>query len=425
MDADSSHLPSSRTPAVTTDRRAARCPPPDRWGFLREALLVTIAVLLTALIGLVDYRTGPDLSFGSFYLLPVVLCAWWGGVPHGIFLALAGAITWHAVDHIENPAIPLAAAVWNGLVRFGTLTLTSSLISRLRASIRRERMLARTDPLTGAANARTFYEAATLEQTRREPQPLTLAYFDLDNFKQLNDRLGHAAGDEALVQVVRIIRAALRKADLLARLGGDEFALLLPDMAAPAAAELLFRVQGALEREMVRRGWPVTLSIGAITFLGPRLEVDTMLQRVDTLMYDAKRKGKGRIEHTVVHNRADDQIKPWAGPERRATTRTLCNRMARLHRNGPEDGMVEFATIRDLSAMGVGLLLDQALPVGSLVVVEPLRPGAKTLLARVVRAVPDGDGWMHGCVLATRLDEDEMHHWLEPGQAATLSLGWR
>src|SRR5262249_5901959 len=146
----------------------------------------------------------------------------------------------------------------------GTLALTTSLVSRLHAGILRERLLARTDPLTGAANGRTFYEAvaAEAERARRADRPLTLAYLDLDDFKQLNDRLGHAAGDAALLRVVQTVQAHLRGSDLLARLGGDEFALLLPETEAEGAAALLVRVQRLVAEEMVRQGLPVTLSIG-------------------------------------------------------------------------------------------------------------------------------------------------------------------
>src|SRR5262249_61886429 len=87
------------------------------------------------------------------------------------------------------------------------------------AGIRREHLLARTDPLTGAANGRTFYSVAAVEadRARRWSRPLTLAYFDLDNFKELNDRWGHVTGDAALRQVVQSAQLNLRKSDLVAR----------------------------------------------------------------------------------------------------------------------------------------------------------------------------------------------------------------
>src|SRR5207237_3552929 len=127
------------------------------------------------------------------------------------------------------------------------------------------------------------------ERARRLSRPLTLAYIDLDNFKQVNDRLGHAAGDAVLVQVVRTVCDELRGSDLLARLGGDEFGLLLPETGPEGAAALLTRIHEVLSDEMAGQGLPVTFSVGAITFHRPLLDVDQMIQRVDGLMYRAKK----------------------------------------------------------------------------------------------------------------------------------------
>jgi diguanylate cyclase (GGDEF)-like protein len=381
------------------------------------ALLVLAGLVLVGLIALLDYETGPYLSCSIFYLIPVAACAWWGGFSHGILVAVAGSVAWHIIDLVENPALPSVAGVWNGIVRFGTLTLVSSLVSRLHSSVQGERRLARTDPLTGAANARTFYETAVIEaeRARRATRPLTLAYFDMDNFKQLNDRLGHAAGDKALLHVVQTIRANLRGADLLARLGGDEFALLLPEQGAEGAVALLNRLQVLLSEEMVRKGWPVTLSIGAITFLRPLWDVDQMIQQVDALMYEAKRKGKGRVEHMVVE---EGQLAPPDERrliERRAAARMLCNRTARVRRERQAENAEEFGTVRDISLGGISLYLDQPIAADSLVMVEPLSPGARVLLARVVYAAPDGRGWKHGCELAPRLNAEELGVWLGLG----------
>ncbi|HWY87157.1 MAG TPA: diguanylate cyclase, partial [Gemmataceae bacterium] len=170
---------------------------------LRGTLTVLGGLLLVVIIALFDYGTGPYLSFGIFYLIPVAICAWWSGFAPGIIIALGGAIAWHIVDSIENPLIPPVAGIWNGIVRFGTLVLTSSLISRLHTAVLREHLLATTDPLTGAANGRTFYAKAQLEcdRTRRASRHLSIAYFDIDDFKLLNDRFGHTTGDAALKHV--------------------------------------------------------------------------------------------------------------------------------------------------------------------------------------------------------------------------------
>lgn len=307
---------------------------------------------------------------------------------------------------MESPAV----GVWNGVVRFATLALVSSLVARLHASVRRERWLARTDPLTGAANARTFYEMATAETERagRTRRPLTLAYLDLDNFKQLNDRLGHTTGDEALVRVVQLVQGHLRGLDLLARLGGDEFALLLPETGPEGAAALLGRLQEVLSQEMAQRGWPVSLSVGAVTFLRPAWDVDRMVQRADAVMYQAKRKGKGRVELAVV--REGLAFRPEAGqePERRATVRVLCDRTARVHQDGQENR----AALRDISAAGIGLYLEERVAPDSVLVVEPLFPDARTQLARVVHAMPQDGKWLHGCHLSVPLTAEELAGWL-------------
>jgi diguanylate cyclase (GGDEF)-like protein len=386
-------------------------------GFLsgpRAGLLAIGGLLLIALIAVLDFQTGPYLSFSVFYLIPVAVCAWWCGFNHGILLSIAGAIAWHIVDSLENPMMPATAGIWNGIVRFGTLVLTSSLVSRLHVGVLRERLLARTDPLTGAANGRTFYETTAMEaeRARRGGRPLTLAYLDLDHFKHLNDRLGHAVGDAALRHMVQTIQLQLRTSDLLARLGGDEFALLLPETDANGSVELLARLQELLAQEMAGKGWPVTLSVGAVTFIQPAGDVDLMVQRVDALMYQAKRKGKGRVEHAVVSHGVGARSAGARGIERRATARVLCDCPARVRHHGEGKTQEEFATVRNLSAAGIGLYLDKRFDVDAVLIVEPLSAEAMTLLARVVWVGPEGGGWVHGCLLSTHLGEDEVETWL-------------
>ena len=366
------------------------------------------------LIAGLDYAAGPHLSFGVLYLFPVAFCAWWGGFPPGVLVALASTLAWYLIDDIEHPLIPLASGVCNGLVRFGTLTFASSFISRLHVEVLRERRLARTDALTGAANRRTFHEAVAAEadRARRTGKPLTLVYLDLDDFKLLNDRLGHAAGDAALRHFVQTIQLHLRRSDLLARLGGDEFALLLPEAEAEGVAALLARLQQMLSPEMARQGWPLTLSIGAVTFLRPAGEVDRMVQRTDAVMYEAKQKGKGQIAHAVVQDARERPPAEGRPADRRASERTPCNRPARVRREGRGAVQEEFAMLRDLSAEGVGLHLRERFPPDTVLVVEPPRPEARALLARVVRVVEEERGWIHGCVLSDRLGPEAFRGWL-------------
>jgi diguanylate cyclase (GGDEF)-like protein len=396
-----SDTPAAKTAAVPRQR-------------LHSHLAFVGSCLLVVVIALLDRLTGPFLDFGIFYLLPVVICAWWYNFPGALFVALGATIAWNLVEIDEQHQIPEVCTLWNGITRFGTLTLVASLAARLHVGILRERRLARTDPLTGAANGRTFYERTEHEAKRasRASRPLTLVYIDLDNFKQLNDRLGHAAGDEALVHVVCVIHANLRQSDLLARLGGDEFALLLPETGSEAAIAQLTRLQSVLALEMVRKCWPLSLSIGAITFTLPDRGVDRMVQQVDALMYVAKKKGKGRIEHQVVESIAlTDPHARELKADRRVTARVICNSSARIRCEMEGQHREKFAIVRDISVGGVGLQLEERLPKDTVVVVEPLSAGANTLLARVVRAEQFESRWLHGCVLSVRLSPDEIVAW--------------
>ena len=154
-------------PAPPPDSAALR-PPGSVWlAGLQRSLLLIACLLLVALIGLLDFGTDRHLSFSIFYLVPVAVCAWCGGFSDGALLSLAAAAAWHTTDLFEDPSLPSAVRMWNGVIRFGSLVLISSMVARLHAGILRERRLARTDPLTGAANGRTFYEAAAVEAERR------------------------------------------------------------------------------------------------------------------------------------------------------------------------------------------------------------------------------------------------------------------
>jgi diguanylate cyclase (GGDEF)-like protein len=380
--------------------------------------------LLVGLIGLLDYATGPELSFAIFYLVPIALAAWWGGFAQGILMSMACAFSWQMVEIAEGSNAAPIIHVWNGCARFGVFVITSSLLSRLRVSLFLEKKLARSDSLTGAANGRTFYESVSLavERTLRNEQPLTLAYLDLDNFKWLNDKRGHFAGDQALCDLVRTVHDSIRTTDLFARLGGDEFALLLPECGEDGAKLILERIQNRFDVVMSKKEWPVTISVGAMTFPQPLRDVDALVRRVDDLMYRAKKAGKNRIVHLVLRDSERDvEIAEGKVAERRATARVLCDRPARVRQEGEDEGFDEFARVRDISASGLCLHLERQLPEQTLLAVEPLHEcGAKTLLVRVMWASHDNGTWMHECVLPNRLSNEELALWLHKQSAKSF-----
>ena len=192
---------------------------------------------------------------------------------------------------------------WNTAARLVTFSLVAWLITDVRLHLRREQLLARTDTLTGLLNARTFREALKTELTRagRAEYPVSLVYVDLDNFKLLNDRHGHATGDRALAIVGELFRSHLRENDVIGRLGGDEFAVILPVTDASQAKSVMSLLQAQLNAEMERHGWPVTLSIGAVTCRTRCDEPDALVQAADRLMYEAKAGGKNTFLHRMWH----------------------------------------------------------------------------------------------------------------------------
>jgi diguanylate cyclase (GGDEF)-like protein len=168
------------------------------------------------------------------------------------------------------------------------------LLSSLKSSLQHEKELSRTDFLTGVLNVREFMRLANLEilRAQRYHHPLTLAYIDLNNFKQVNDTYGHKMGDEALRALAQAMVANLRSSDLVGRMGGDEFAILFTHSDERAAAQALDKIRKVLLRGVTQHQLVITISVGVTVFQPSVQNIDEMLVLADELMYKAKANGK-------------------------------------------------------------------------------------------------------------------------------------
>jgi diguanylate cyclase (GGDEF)-like protein len=260
--------------------------------------LVGIGLAAVLAIGIGDYLAGLELSLFILYLAPVMIVSSLGGIRAGLAISLAAAAVWLLADLLGGRTASRSfIPYWNAGVRL----LLLSIVVILQNALSREKTVARTDHLTGMANRLKFYEAVEteLQRARRYEQPFSVAYIDIDNFKEVNDLHGHAAGDELLRSVGRVIHDDIRAVDLGARLGGDEFAILLPQSDAESARGMLTKLQNLLTGAISRERWPVTFSIGVATFLRPPASVDEIIRRADGLMYEAKQKGKDSMQHGI------------------------------------------------------------------------------------------------------------------------------
>jgi len=270
-------------------------------GLSRPAVMA-IALLLVAIVGLFDGATGPDYSFSAFYFVPVVLTAWYAGRGTAILIAVLGAAAWLAADiggkaYHENSL----ALLWNDFMELSLFLFAAYVISALKEKLDCEEEIARTDHLTGIANRRRFGELADdeIRRSRRYHDSFTVIYIDIDNFKTVNDTLGHSEGDRLLRQVAVTIATNIRESDTVARLGGDEFGLLLPVTDSEAAVTVATKMYASLKAD-VEEVWPVTFSIGMVTYCTAPASTDEMIRIADQLMYEVKNSGKNELRHLVV-----------------------------------------------------------------------------------------------------------------------------
>ncbi len=267
-----------------------------------RGVLFISSICTVLLIGYADYLSGPVVALSLFYLVPIAAVSWycgkWYGIGISVFANTCEIIANISFDH-SYPRIGIQ--IWNFFGRLFFYLLAAYLISFVKDLLEKEKSLARIDPLSGLPNQRAFFESAEIElvRSRRYGHPLSFAYIDLDNFKEINDLFGHLEGDRVLKAVASVIQECIRRSDVAARLGGDEFILLFPETDYGQSDVAMKKIRKGLFDEMSRNGWDVTFSIGLGTFTSIPESVDGMIHKVDDLMYSVKNSGKNAVSHVT------------------------------------------------------------------------------------------------------------------------------
>jgi len=256
---------------------------------------------------------GPSLGIFLFIMVFGTIMGPYAAMPGILYVRLAttGTATLAAVALYASPTVFFACAVvaaW--------LVLRTDVWRRYHRTLRRQvelqqdleslfedteahnrelREIADTDPLTGAYNRR-----ALMRRLEVLPPPAALLAIDVDHFKSINDNYGHHAGDAALVELVRVMHGALRAGDLLARIGGEEFVILMTQTARQSAEALAGRLHARISGNPIEVGGrrlPLTISVG-VAAMPPTSAIGgrELLKRADDALYEAKRKGRNRIE---------------------------------------------------------------------------------------------------------------------------------
>ena len=276
----------------------------ERLERLPRPVVLLLGLALIAAIALVDNISGPKLVLNVFYLLPVMLVAWvTASTMYGLVAALATFLIGPLETYLDGLHLySLPVALWNAGMRTAVFFIVLLLLAEVRLLVERLEAQSLTDELSGVANRRAFLAVAAreIDRSRRYHHELSLAYLDIDGFKAVNDRNGHAVGDRVLVALAGLARATARSVDTVARLGGDEFVILMPETDAGAALPLAERLRETCSQAAGTGTALITCSIGLVTFEQAPKDVEELLTSADALMYEAKAAGGDGVRHTCV-----------------------------------------------------------------------------------------------------------------------------
>ncbi len=260
----------------------------------------------------VSYLLTGQLWVFLFGILPVLQAQLFGHhhLSRGLLLALGivllGTLPF-GLPHTPTPKgwSPVMMSLPFLLALFHYGAFVAELVRSSNNQVIRLQSLAATDALTGLVNRRQFNHRlhGEIARARRHSSPISLALFDIDDFKKLNDFYGHPVGDRILRELGALVRENIRESDVPARYGGEEFALILPETRQVEAYELLERLRGLIERTVFclpDNPLTITISVGVAQLDMESHTSFELVEQADAALYEAKKQGKNRVVYGVV-----------------------------------------------------------------------------------------------------------------------------
>lgn len=284
------------------------------------ALTVGMTCLVSAhLLGFAFYAPQVGLLMLMTLITVIAMTALTLPVKYTVWLCIALGLCTAALMNVHNTSLTLPMRIWPeqalSALWFSLLLGRGALLNlkgqELRVALARKNTalvdaleqlerLATRDELTGVLNRRAAMRILSEEiaRSKRTERPFSVAMFDIDNFKQINDQLGHGAGDRVLQQFALVLSTAVRDTDRVARIGGEEFLLIMPEQQnQQSAAQVADRLRGLVEQHVwtdIGQHLAVTVSAGVATFCTVEM-LEQLMARADEALYTAKRQGRNRV----------------------------------------------------------------------------------------------------------------------------------
>ena len=266
-----------------------------------KILLFMLCLFVMLGIFYIDIKFLPnEITLLLPYVLLVSVVTFYVGNKTGFIFAWIAIFFWIASssNFLKNLSYIL---YFNAIIKSIFIFLQYILIVFLKKKYQEVESLSFVDELTGLRNRRGFniFADYELNSIKRRKESISLLFIDIDNFKKINDTMGHGEGDKVLKEVGNVFRNILRKGDIAARFGGDEFCILLSNVDKNGTQIISERIIRRFHDSCIEAKWPTTLSIGILN-TDKESNLEDLIKKGDELMYRAKMNGKNGIEYEEI-----------------------------------------------------------------------------------------------------------------------------